>query len=189
MWSRELDTHMINEAVPAPASGPPQRDMTAHHRATSPNPRPCKIPGPRTRAELEKSLERIEPLMLSSLTGCAFLAHTRWVHTDRLQWVSDDGTFRVSGLALMGDHPDFATVAFDTARPLADDRLYLITPHDAPLSHSPYCLLSDCPACLAPELYYPDRLTSSTALLKSLDRGHELDSDSVFKALREWGTP
>ncbi|MBC6471185.1 SAM-dependent DNA methyltransferase [Actinomadura alba] len=144
--------------------------------------------GPRTRAELEKSLGRIEPLMLSSLAGCAFLARTRWVHTDRLQWLPSAGKFRVSGLALMGDHPDFATVTFDTAHPLADDRLYLITTHDAPLLLSPFCLLRDCPTCLAPELYYPDRMTSSTALLKSLDRGHELDSDSVFKALRELGT-
>ncbi|MFJ5637748.1 N-6 DNA methylase [Streptomyces goshikiensis] len=143
---------------------------------------------PRTRAELEKSLGRIEPLLLSSLSGCAFLAHTRWVHTDRLHWLPASGKFHVSGLALMGDHPDFEMVTFDTAHPLADDRLYLITPHDAPLLLSPFCLLSDCPACLAPELYYPDRMTSSTALLKSLDRGHELDSDSVFKALREWGT-
>ncbi|MEU6788817.1 N-6 DNA methylase [Nonomuraea angiospora] len=144
--------------------------------------------GPRTRAEMEKSLGRIESLMLSSLSGCAFLARTRWVYTDRLHWLPASGKFGVSGLALMGDHPDFEMVTFDTARPLADDRLYLITPHDAPLLMSPFCLLSDCPACLAPELYYPDRMTSSTALLKSLDRGHELDSDSVFKALREWGT-
>lgn len=145
--------------------------------------------GPRTRAELERSLGRIEPLMLSSLSRCAFLAHTRWVHTDRLQWMPDAGKFRVSGLALMGDHPDFATVSFDTAHPLADDRLYLIPPNDEPLPLSPFCLLSDCPTCLAPELYYPDRMTSSTALLKSLDRGHEFDSDSVFKALRKWSTP
>ncbi|MET9531118.1 N-6 DNA methylase [Streptomyces sp. NPDC006649] len=145
--------------------------------------------GPRTRAELEKSLGRIEPLMLASLSGCAFLAQTRWVHTDRLHWVPASGSFRVSGLALMGDHPDFEMATFDTAHPLADDRLYLITPHEAPLLLSPFCLLSDCPACLAPELYYPDRMTSSTALLKSLDRGHELDSDSVFRALSEWGTP
>ena len=88
----------------------------------------------------------------------------------------------------MGDHPDFETFSFDTAHPVEDNRLYLITRHDAPLPLSPFCLLSDCPACLAPELYYPDRLISSTALLKSLDRGHELDSDSVFKELREWGT-
>ncbi|MEU9272689.1 hypothetical protein AB0E04_45980 [Streptomyces sp. NPDC048251] len=145
--------------------------------------------GPRTRAELERSLGRIEPLMLSSLSGCAFLAHTRWVHTDRLQWMPDAGKFRVSGLALMGDRPDFATVSFDTAHPLADDQLYLIPPNDEPLPLSPFCLLSDCPTCLAPELYYPDRMTSSTALLKSLDRGHELDNDSVFKALREWSAP
>ncbi|MGW8569832.1 N-6 DNA methylase [Streptomyces niveus] len=144
--------------------------------------------GPRTRAELEKSLGRIEPLMLSGLSGAAFLANTRWVHTDRLQWMPADGKFRVSGLALMGDHPDFASVSFDAAHPLADGRLYLITPQDTPLPLSPFCLLDDCPTCLSPELYYPDRLTSSTACLKSLDRGHELDSDSVFEALRGWGT-
>lgn len=143
--------------------------------------------GPRTRAELEKSPGRIETPMLSSLSGCAFLAHTRWVHTERLQWLPTSGKFRVSGLALMGDHPDFEMLTFDTTRPLADDRLYLITQHDMPLPLSPFCLLSDCPTCLAPELYYPDRMTRSTALLKSLDRGHELDSDFVFTALREWG--
>ncbi|ASU59851.1 hypothetical protein CGQ36_20805 [Nocardiopsis dassonvillei] len=143
---------------------------------------------PRTRAELEKSLALIEPIMLSSLSGCAFLAHTRWVHTDHLQWLPDSGKFRVSGLELMGDHPDFETVVFDTAYPLADDRLYLTTPQDAPLPMSPFCLLRDCSSCLAPELFYPDRLKGSTALLKSLDRGHELESDSVSQALREWSS-
>jgi type I restriction-modification system DNA methylase subunit len=140
--------------------------------------------GPRTRAELERSLERIEPLMLSSLSGCNFLARTRWVHAVRLQWRPDSGTFRVSGLALMGDHPDFSTVSFDTAHPLPDDRLYLVTLHGTPLPLSPFCLLSDCPTCLAPELYYPDRMKGSTALLKSLDRGHELESDNIFNLLR-----
>lgn len=144
---------------------------------------------PRTRAELEKSLKNIEALMLSILAGCTFLANTRWVYADRLQWLPNSGKFRVSGLALMGDHPDFATVTFETAHPLADSRIYLTTPHDAPLPLSPFCLLSDCPTCLTPELYYPDRMTSSTALLKSLDRGHELESDFVSNALREWTRP
>ncbi|WP_158073448.1 class I SAM-dependent DNA methyltransferase [Actinophytocola xanthii] len=143
--------------------------------------------GPRTRAELEKSLGRVETPMLSSLSGCAFLARTRWVHTERLQWLPTSGRFRVSGLALMGDHPDFEMFTFDTSRPLANDHLYLITQHDMPLPLSPFCLLSDCPTCLAPELYYPDRMTRSTALLKSLDRGHELESEFVFTTLQEWG--
>jgi hypothetical protein len=138
---------------------------------------------PRTRAELERSLERIEPLVFSSLAGAAFLAQSRWIHTDRLRWWPGSGAFRVSGLVVMGDHPDFATVTFDTAHPLADDQLYLITSDDAPLPLSPFCLLSDCRTCLAPELYYPDRLKGNTALLKSLDRGHELDSEEVFQKL------
>ncbi|WP_239945795.1 class I SAM-dependent DNA methyltransferase [Streptomyces sp. COG21] len=145
--------------------------------------------GPRTRAEFEKSLEKIEKLMLSSLSGCAFLATTRWVHAEQLRWLPDTGKFRVSGPSLMGDHPDFAPVTFDTAHPLADDRLYLVTPQEQPVPLTPFCLLSDCPTCLAPELYYPDRLNNSTALLKSLDRGHELESDTVLSALRAWGTP
>lgn len=144
---------------------------------------------PRTRAELVRSLDRIEPLVLSSLSGCAFLARTQWVHTVRLQWLPTSGGFCVSGLALMGDHPDFATVTFDTPKPLEDDRLYLTMPHNSPVPLDPFCLLSDCPTCLAPELYYPDRMTSSTALLKSLDRGHELESTSVFEALHKWVIP
>jgi hypothetical protein len=62
----------------------------------------------------------------------------------------------------------------------------MLTQQGETIPLSPFCLLSDCPACLAPELYYPDRLTNSTAMLKSLDRGHELDSDSVFNSLRLW---
>ncbi|MGW6521727.1 hypothetical protein [Streptomyces sp. NPDC054962] len=46
-------------------------------------------------------------------------------------------------------------------------------------------LLNGCPTCLVRELHYPDRLIGSTALLKILDRGHELESDSVFEALGE----
>ncbi|MGW1341356.1 HsdM family class I SAM-dependent methyltransferase [Kribbella sp. NPDC002412] len=144
---------------------------------------------PRTRAELERSLELIEPLMLNSLEGSTFLADTRWVYADRLQWVPATGTFRVSGLGLMGDHPDFAVVSFDTTHPVVDDSLYLVAASGAPVALSPFCLLGDCPTCLAPELFYPDRMGASTALLKSLDRGHELDSDSVFTALREWAMP
>jgi type I restriction enzyme M protein len=50
----------------------------------------------------------------------------------------------------------------------------------------PFCVLADCPSCLAPELYYPDRINGRTALLKSLDRGHELESETVFAALSAW---
>jgi hypothetical protein len=89
----------------------------------------------------------------------------------------------------MGDHPDFSPASFDTAHPLADDRLYLVVPQEQPIPLAPFCLLSDCPTCLAPELYYPDRLTNSTALLKSLDRGHELESDIVHSTIRAWGAP
>ncbi|GFE14605.1 hypothetical protein Sgleb_26520 [Streptomyces glebosus] len=142
--------------------------------------------GPRTRAEFEKSLEQIESLMLSSLSWCAFLARAKWVHMDRLHWLPDAGNYRISGLALMGDHPDFEPITFENARPLVDESLYMLTQQGETIPLSPFCLLSDCPACLAPELYYPDRLTNSTAMLKSLDRGHELDSDAVFNSLRRW---
>jgi hypothetical protein len=105
---------------------------------------------------------------------------------DRLHWLPDSGKYKISGLALMGDHPDFEPISFENARPLVDDSLYMLTQQGETIPLSPFCLLSDCPACLAPELYYPDRLTNSTAMLKSLDRGHELDSDSVFNSLRLW---
>ena len=139
--------------------------------------------GPRTRAEIEKSLERLEHLVFSSLSSSAFLARSQWVHIDRLRWLPEVGRHQVSGLSLMGDHPDFEPVDFETDRPLADNSLYVFTQQGEIVPLSPFCILSDCPACLAPELYYPDRLTSSTAQLKSLDRGHELESDMIFKQL------
>jgi type I restriction enzyme M protein len=139
--------------------------------------------GPRTRAEIEKSLEKLEELVFNSLSSSAFLARSQWVHMDRLRWLPDIGRFQISGLSLMGDHPDFEPVDFATDRPLADNGLYVFTQQGETIPLSPYCILNDCPACLAPELYYPDRLTNSTALLKSLDRGHELESEMVFKHL------
>jgi type I restriction-modification system DNA methylase subunit len=142
--------------------------------------------GPRTRAEFERSLAEIERLMFSSLSWCTFMARTRWVHTDRLRWLPELGQFEVSGLVLVGDHPDFEPMTFRTDVPLADGALYMLTQQNEPIPLSPFCLLEDCPTCLTPELYYPDRLTASTALLKSLDRGHELESDIVYTSLRQW---
>ena len=139
--------------------------------------------GPRTRAELEKSLESLEKLVFNSLSSSAFLARSKWVHTDRLRWLPDIGRFQLSGLSLMGDHPDFEPIEIEVDRPLGDNSLYVFTPQGDAVPLSPYCFLIDCPTCLAPELYYPDRLTNSTALLKSLDRGHELESEEVFKRL------
>jgi type I restriction enzyme M protein len=139
--------------------------------------------GPRTRAKKEKNLEKLEQLVFSGLSSSAFLARSQWAHVDRLRWLPEIGRYQVSGLSLMGDHPDFEPVKFETDRPLADNSLYVFTLHGEIIPLSPFCILSDCPACLAPELYYPDRLTGSTALLKSLDRGHELENDMVFERL------
>ena len=86
----------------------------------------------------------------------------------------------------MGDHPDFEPVELRAARPLADGRLYVVSQNRPTISLAPFCVLADCPSCLTPELYYPDRLGRSTALLKSLDRGHELESRDTFDALRSW---
>jgi type I restriction enzyme M protein len=138
--------------------------------------------GPRTRAEVERTLEKLEALVSNGLSSSAFLARSEWVYTDRLRWLPEIGKYQISGLSLMGDHPDFEAAEFKTDLPLADENLYLRTPQGI-IPLSPFCILSDCRTCLAPELYYPDRLARSTALLKSLDRGHELENDMVFTRL------
>jgi type I restriction enzyme M protein len=145
--------------------------------------------GPRTRAEVEKSLEGLEQLMARSLSSSAFLAKMQWVHANQLRWLPKVGKYQISGLALMGDHPDFEPVEFKTEIPLEDDALYMFTRQGEVIPLSPFCILGDCPTCLTPELYYPDRLTNSTALLKSLDRGHELESGTVFEDLLSWIGP
>ncbi|CAG7651172.1 N-6 DNA methylase [Actinacidiphila bryophytorum] len=142
--------------------------------------------GPRTRAEIERSLDVLQELMLRSLSASTFLAGIRWVHADRLSWLPDAGKYEVSGLALMGDHPDFEPLEFETMNPLADNSLYMLTRQGEVIPMSPFCILGDCPRCLAPELYYPDKLGGSSAFLKSLDRGHELESDTIHFALRKW---
>ncbi|MGV9366068.1 N-6 DNA methylase [Amycolatopsis sp. NPDC003731] len=143
--------------------------------------------GPRTRAEVERSLAELEELLLRCLASSAFLAKNTLVHMNNLQWVPGKGMFRISGLSLMGDHPDFRPTRFEVGRPLVDERIYLVTRQQDIVPLWPFCVLRDCPTCLAPELYYPDRLTGSTALLKSLNRGHELESDEMFDALGRRG--
>jgi len=138
--------------------------------------------GPRTRAEKEHSLTKLENLLFNSLSSSAFLARSEWVYMDRLHWLPEIGRYKISGLSLMGDHPDFEPVEFETDLPLADNSLYMRTAQGI-IPLSPFCILSDCPTCMTPELYYPDRLKSSMALLKSLDRGHELESEMIFKRL------
>lgn len=138
--------------------------------------------GPRTRAEIEQSLEKLESTLLNSLSSSAFLARSTWVYMDRLHWLPEIGRYKISGLSLMGDHPDFEPIEFETDLPLGDSLLYMRTVQGI-IPLSPFCILSDCPTCMTPELYYPDRLKSSTALLKSLDRGHELESEMVLKRL------
>ena len=142
--------------------------------------------GPRTRAETERSLENFETLIFRSLSSSAFLGKIHWIYLDRLRWLPDIGKFGISGLALMGDHPDFRPIERQVEYPLADGALYMLTQRNDVIPLSPFCTLTDCPQCLAPELYYPDRFTDSTALLKSLDRGHELENESIFHNLRLW---
>ncbi|MGC4870247.1 type I restriction-modification system subunit M [Micromonospora sp. DT53] len=145
--------------------------------------------GPRTQAEIEKSLNNIEQLMFRGLSASSFLAKAKWVYPTRLSWVPESDKFRVSALAIMGDHPDFEPLEFDASQPVGDHRLYVVSENGDRFPLAPFCVLEDCPSCLTPELYYPDRLSRSTALLKSLDRGHELESTEVFAALYSWMNP
>lgn len=142
--------------------------------------------GPRTRAEVERSLENLEKPTFRALAASSFLARMSLVHTSKLRWLPNIGKYEVTGLELMGDHPDFEPAVFETDRPLADDRLYMVTRQGEVLPLWPFCVLDDCPTCLTPEVYYPDRLKGTTALLKSLDRGHELEREEVFEDLKRW---
>jgi type I restriction enzyme M protein len=145
--------------------------------------------GPRTPAEVGMSLQIIEPLLSRSLVGSSFLSRSDWVYPLKLRWTQQTGGFHVSGLAVMGDHPDFEPIEFEAGRPMEDARLCLVDRNRDWFLLEPFCVLEDCPSCLTPELYYPDRLKGRTALLKSLDRGHELESEIVFAALTAWLSP
>ncbi|MEV4751645.1 class I SAM-dependent DNA methyltransferase [Streptosporangium sp. NPDC049248] len=142
--------------------------------------------GPRTRAEAEASLVELEPHLFSALTHSAFLAKSKWVYADRLSWHPRHKNYRISGLLLMGDHPDFEPIEFKSRKPLADDSLYIQTQLGEILPLFPFCILANCPICLVPEIYYPDKISRSIAKLKSIDRGHDLDNEAVFDGLSEF---
>ncbi|MEV6536456.1 hypothetical protein AB0M86_44005 [Streptomyces sp. NPDC051639] len=139
--------------------------------------------GPRTPAEMRMSLERIEEILQGTLTDSAFMARSQWFYTQRISWNPQKNTFNISGLSLMGDHPDFEGVQFENDNPLVDGDLYLRTYTGEVIPMSPFCLFDDCPRCMTRELYYPDRITKSSVTLKSLDRGHELGSTQIMHAL------
>ncbi|MFI7632293.1 N-6 DNA methylase [Microbispora rosea] len=142
--------------------------------------------GPRTRAEAEASLAALEPHLFNALAHSAFLVKSKWVYADRLSWQPRQGNYRISGLLLMGDHPDFEPIEFESRKPLADGSLYIQMQQDEILPLFPFCILADCPICLVPEIYYPDKINRFVAKLKSIDRGHELDNESVFDGLSEF---
>ncbi|MEY9850271.1 hypothetical protein ABH940_007395, partial [Streptacidiphilus sp. BW17] len=141
---------------------------------------------PRTRAEFEKRLDEIEPILRSGLEGSEFMAESQWVHTEKISWREREQIFGVSALSLMGDHPDFLGVEFLSGRPLPDERLYARSQDAQMVELSPFCVLQSCPSCLSPEIFYPDRLVGSTVRMKSLDRGHSLDSDEIAEDMRMW---
>ena len=135
--------------------------------------------GPRTRAEIQRGLTSLEELVFSALESSTFLSRTRWIYINRIRWNARHDVYTMNCLSLMGDHPDFPPISIQTPQVYADEHLYLeISPSEL-VAIEPFCYLRDCSTCLAPELYYPDRVTSNSVILKSLDRGHELDDASI----------
>ena len=140
--------------------------------------------GPRTRLETEQSLRKVEDYVFSALSNSTFMSSVEWVLVDSLSWNPSSDDYAVTGLSLMGDHPDFEPTSFTSVSPLAK-QLYLRTAEGESVPLEPFCKLLDCPQCKSPELYYPDRLKATVVVLKSLDRGHETEHDMLAVALRD----
>jgi type I restriction enzyme M protein len=145
--------------------------------------------GPRTRAEIQRGLDTLEQFIFSALESSTFLSRVPWVYINRIRWSSIDHAYTMDCLSLMGDHPDFEPISIKTRQVYADEHLYLEISASELVPIEPFCYLRDCPTCMSAELYYPDHMTSGSVALKNLDRGHQLDDESIATEIRQWSSP
>ena len=144
--------------------------------------------GPRSRAEAQDRLQRYELNLNGVIDQLSFLAGTPFRLVESITRDHATGLYAARTLRLVGDHPDFEPETIPTPDGLFDGLVYVEFDTDRLLNLDPFCVWSDCPQCLRPEVYYLDRIRNDrTARFRSFDRGHLHESDAAAETLHRSG--
>ena len=130
--------------------------------------------GPHSRVEAAERLSGLEPVLERVLDKVGFLSGTPWILVTDVKLRRRERDFHVQAARAMGDHPDFDYQELTTSQPLAEDVIYLLTPHGL-LDLTPLVVMRQCPTCHQREVAYADRIDRLNGVaLKTFDRGHLL---------------
>jgi hypothetical protein len=135
--------------------------------------------GPHTRIDAAVRVDQQLPAVLTALDRVAFLARDEWVLVEDANYRRIDRNFGITAQRVMGEHPEFEVVRFDSAEPLANEVLYVRTPHGY-LPLSPFIVVRDCVICRQREVFYADRVQQGQGVvLKSFERGHKIHDQTL----------
>jgi hypothetical protein len=126
---------------------------------------------PRTAVEAGLRVLEIGPALEDALESALPFASAPWLLTQSSSF-QRKGTFSVSALRVMGDHPEFERTRFESGAPLLDETFYLMTAL-GPIDLTPLVVMRYCNTCHRPEVCYADRIDNRHGVaLKGFASGH-----------------
>lgn len=140
---------------------------------------------PVTPLELAEWVADFGQLYERVLAAAQFLAAADWVIVDNCAWQKRQKRFLVQAQRAMGAHPDFDTITFFSATPVAEDCVYVLT-KSGPIDLTPFIVVRDCPTCQQTEVLYANVVHPSTGvMLTSFATHHVINDQSLVADLEE----
>ncbi|MGW4966193.1 hypothetical protein ACWEPL_54015 [Nonomuraea sp. NPDC004186] len=130
--------------------------------------------GVRANHELNDDVEKLEPLVVSTISSVNWLSGAPWEWVDRCEYI-DDSFYRVIGSRLRGSHPSWEPFERVSTDPLRPNRIYVnSTSAGTPVDLWPLATVSLCPECRMRELFLLNQCRDDTLTLRSI-KEHELE--------------
>jgi hypothetical protein len=138
---------------------------------------------PRGPVDAAERVETLLPVLATALAQVGFMSRTDWVLIEDSRLQRQTRRFVIGARRVMGDHPDFEVLRFNSSEALEDEVLYLRAP-TASLALSPIIVVRHCPTCRQTEVFHSDRLAGGHVVLKAFGTGHELRDPTLVEELR-----
>ena len=138
---------------------------------------------PPTTGEATARLAVLEPLLESALAGTSVLKDQEWLLVDRSDWNRGREAYQISATVLLGDHPDFERRQLWVKEPTESGLVYVRQGHGTLLQLHPFVTVRDCATCHSRELWLVDRVSQSSAKLRSFTTGHKAESDYLAEEI------
>ncbi|WP_211225519.1 hypothetical protein [Amycolatopsis nigrescens] len=119
-----------------------------------------------------------------ALVGARFLSALPWVLTESSSYRSRSDDFEVVAKYAMGDHPEFDRRNVVSAKPVANDSFYLLTPR-GPIDLTPFVVNRYCEHCRHEEACFAAKLSKDgVTTVQSFDLGHQIVDHELADLLR-----